>query len=66
MRHKVDRQKNGPAEAGAICPLQNEQGALPTLGVVPVVHVLPDLILSVAIALLNLALQLIPLAVDRG
>src|SRR4051812_14682539 len=39
---------------------------LPRLRVVPVVYVFSDLILGDAVALLNLALELIPFAVDGG
>ena len=44
----------------------SDEEVLPTLGVVPIVNVFSDLILREAVALLNFALKLISLTINRG
>ena len=57
--------KKAPPKRGT-SSLQNEENVLPGLGVVPIVNVFSDLILSEAVALLNFALKLVSLTIDRG
>jgi hypothetical protein len=56
--------KKGPAEAGPLVACKWKE-CLPSLGVVPVINVLSDLILRMAIALLDFTLKLISLAINR-
>ena len=71
MTHKLrvnevrKAQKKAPPKRGTRS-LQNEENVLPGLGVVPIVNVFSDLILSEAVALLNFALKLVSLTIDRG
>jgi hypothetical protein len=53
-----------PAESWRGFRFDERLALLPSLGVVPVVNVLSDLILGEAVAFLNLALKLISLTVD--
>ena len=57
--------KERPRRSGALVAFRRRE-CLPTLGVVPIVNVFSDLILREAVALLDFALKLISLPIDRG